>query len=137
MNLWPALIGLIIAIPSAALGYLGYRRSMRVDKVAEQAGIATTHATSIGQVVDGLNKLTANLQSDNEILRQQVVEIRLAVERCQARIDAVEEGNVDLRAENRQLKHENELLHAEIKALHVENEELKARIAELEKNATH
>lgn len=66
----PAVIGLLVAIPSSALGYLGYRRSRQNDLVAEQAGIATTQNTSIGQVIAGLDGLVANLQEDNKALRE-------------------------------------------------------------------
>lgn len=65
----PAVVGLLVAIPSASLGYLGYRRSRQNDLVAEQAGIATTQNTSIGQVIAGLDGLVANLQEENGRMR--------------------------------------------------------------------
>lgn len=83
-SLWqhPAVIGLLIGLPSSALGYLVYRRSRDVDKVAEQAGIATGQRESIGQVVDGLNKIITALQQDNALLREEVVAGRKDIAAC-------------------------------------------------------
>lgn len=78
----PALwVALVAAVPSAALGLLGYRRSQRNDEVAEQAGIATSQHSSIGQVVDGLDRLVENLQEDNRALREHVRELNVKLDR--------------------------------------------------------
>lgn len=66
----PAVVGVIVAIPATAIGYIGYRRSVHNDKVAEEAAIATTQNTSIGQVIDGLNTIVFNLREDNKALRE-------------------------------------------------------------------
>lgn len=76
----PAVVGLLVAIPSAALGYLGYRRSRQNDLVAERAGIATTQSASIGQVVAGMDSLVANLQEDNRALREHVKELNVKLD---------------------------------------------------------
>jgi hypothetical protein len=68
----PAVIGLLVGLPSAALGYLAYRQSQKKDKIAEQAGIATVESGTIGQVIGGLNDLVGRLQEDNAILRTKV-----------------------------------------------------------------
>lgn len=130
----PAVVGIIIALPATALGYLGYRRSLGLDRVAEQAGMATTNAASIGQVVDGLNKVIVAVQSDNSDLRKEVLALRATVDEIRARLDAVETGNIDLRAKNQELERENGALHAENEALRVEVDALRARIDELERN---
>jgi hypothetical protein len=62
-------LALVAAFPSLLLGYLAYKRAQKVDAIAEQAGIATVESGTIGQVIDGLNRLIANLQTDNEVLR--------------------------------------------------------------------
>lgn len=77
----PAVVGLIVAIPSATLGYLGYRRSRHIDAVAEQAGVQSSQSASIGQVVDGLNALVGNLQEDNRALREHVKELNVKLDR--------------------------------------------------------
>lgn len=76
----PAVIGLIVALPSALLGWLGYRRSRQNDLVAERAGIATSQSASIGQVVEGMDRLVANLQADNRELREHVKELNLKLD---------------------------------------------------------
>lgn len=68
----PAIIGLIVAIPSFTLGYLGYRRSVKVDKAAEKSGEASASTAAVGQVIQGLNSLIDSLQEDNALLRESV-----------------------------------------------------------------
>lgn len=118
----PAIVGLIIAVPSAVLGYLGFRRSQAVDESTKQAGIATGQSIWMGQV-----------QDDNKTLRDEVRELRQTVASIQARLDAVEAGSTDLRAQNRELRREIGLLHDENEALKIENAGLKTRIGELER----
>ena len=65
----PAFVGLVVAIPSLLLGYLAFKQSQKVDATVAQAGIATVESGTIGQVIDGLNKLVSNLQADNSVLR--------------------------------------------------------------------
>lgn len=129
----PAVVGLIIALPASILGYLGYRRSRGVDEAAKQAGDATRNATSIGQVVDGLNSVIAAVQSDNVDLRNEVKSLKHTVEEIRDRLDAVEKANTDLRTRERELERENGVLRAENQALKVEVQELRARIDELER----
>lgn len=129
----PAVVGLVLAIPATVLGYLGYRRSLKVDEAAKQAGIATSQSVSVGQAVDGLNRVIAALQEDNEILRKDVKDLRAGVELIQARLDVVESGNLDLVAKLRETERENVILHAENEALKLKIEKLEARIDELER----
>lgn len=84
----PAFVGIVVAIPSAALGYLGYRRARHIDKIAEQAGIATSETTSIGQVIEGLNAIIANLQKDNEVLRTELSRCQRVIDDRIARLDS-------------------------------------------------
>lgn len=65
----PVFIGVLVGLPSAMLGYLGYRQARKNDAVAAQAGIATAESGTISQVIEGQNKLVANLQTDNAVLR--------------------------------------------------------------------
>lgn len=72
----PAVVGLILAIPGAILGYLGYRRSLEVDDATEQAGLVSGQTTTIALAVDSLNKVIAVLQEDNKILRGDIIALR-------------------------------------------------------------
>jgi chromosome segregation ATPase len=83
----PLLLLVIGAIPSFILGYLGYRRSVRVDKVTEQSGAASNELEAVGQVIDGLNKLVANLQEDNKHLREDVTALRARLKEIETAID--------------------------------------------------
>jgi regulator of replication initiation timing len=77
----PAVIGLVVAIPSFILGYLGYRRSVKVDKTTDQSRVASSQVGAVGQVIDGLNQLIDNLQEDNKLLRLSVRELRDKLDR--------------------------------------------------------
>lgn len=70
------LAAMLAAFVSGVLGLLGYRRSMHNDEVAERAGIASTQSASIGQVIDGQDKLIENLQAANLVLRQENAALR-------------------------------------------------------------
>lgn len=92
----PAVIGLLIAVPSFVLGLLGYLRSRKVDEVAEQSGAASQDINKVGQVIDGLNSLVTSLQDDNKTLRQEIeglrsrlAELRASYEKMEGEIDAL------------------------------------------------
>lgn len=121
----PAVVGIIIAIPATVLGYLGYRRSLGVDKAVE----------SVGEMAGHIGLINA-LQADNLVLRGELTLLREGVELIQKRLDVVEDGSEVLQAKNRDLEREIVVLHMENEALRVENEKLTARISELE-NANH
>lgn len=88
-NFWsnPIVIGIVVAIPSSILGYLGYKRSVKSDKVAADSTIASTHAAAINQVIDGLNKLIDGLQEDNKELRSSILSLSIKLK------EAIEENS--------------------------------------------
>lgn len=63
---------LIAAALSAPMAILAYRRSIKVDKVAEKAGIATETRAGTAQIIEGLSMLIDNLQEDNKAFRDEV-----------------------------------------------------------------
>jgi len=89
-NLWPAVVGLLVALPSAAIAYLAYRRGMRADAVAATATVATVQSGSVAQVIDGLNALVAALQTDNRTLRKTIERLEARVILMQDAIDRLE-----------------------------------------------
>lgn len=105
-SLWqhPAVIGLLVGLPSSALGYMVYRRSRDVDDVAEQAGIATGQRESIGQVVDGLNRIITALQDDNGLLRKEVISGRTDIDVCLRNVSELRKRVDELETEIRRLK---------------------------------
>lgn len=70
---YPSMVAIIVAIPSAVLGFLAWRRSAQVDKITAQSGAASAQIGAVNQVIDGLNRLVDNLQEDNKTLRENVV----------------------------------------------------------------
>lgn len=73
----PAVVGLIIGIPAFILGYLGYRRAVKVDKSTDNAAVVAAQTGSVGQVISGLNDLIESLQEDNKIWRENFKELSL------------------------------------------------------------
>lgn len=73
----PAVVGLLIGIPSFLLGWLGYRRAVKVDKATENSAVIATQTGSVGQVIAGLNGLIENLQEDNQVWRENFKELSL------------------------------------------------------------
>ena len=63
---------LLIGLPATMLGALAYRRSRKVDAVAEQSGVATENRAGTAQIIQGLNDLVSNLQTDNKVFREDI-----------------------------------------------------------------
>lgn len=120
----PTIVGLILLIPGTVLGYLGLRLSRARDAVVKEEGASSGQVAWAGLVYQ-----------DNTALREEVKELRKIVEAIQDRLDVVEAGSTDLRAENLALKRENGLLHSENDAMKLEIGTLKDRISELETRA--
>lgn len=80
-----SLVALFGIISTGLLGWFGYRRSKKADTVAERAG-------AVEQIINGLNTLVDNLQEDNKILRDNVKELRDALQ-------AVTQERDEIRAE--------------------------------------
>jgi hypothetical protein len=97
----PAIVGLIVGLPAFILGCLAYLRSRNVDAVAEQAGAASHDIEQVGQVIDGLNKLIANLQEDNKNLRLDILDLRLKMKDMGAIIDVLEHESRSARKASR------------------------------------
>lgn len=70
-----ALVALIAAVPAFLIGFLAYRRSLKVDEVSEQSGLASNHRAGTAQVIEGLNKLIDQLQEDNESFRRDIKDL--------------------------------------------------------------
>lgn len=70
MDWSPAVIGLIIGIPSFIIGILGYRRASKVDKSTETSAVIAAQTGMQGQIIGGLNQWIDNLQDDNKSFRE-------------------------------------------------------------------
>lgn len=69
MDIHPVIQAILIGLPATILGILAYRRSRKVDAVAEQSGVATETRAGIAQIIQGLNDMIENLQEDNQVFR--------------------------------------------------------------------
>lgn len=77
MDWSPAIIGLVIGVPSFIIGILGYRRANKIDKATETAAMIAAQTGSVSQVITGLNTLIENLQEDNKAWRDNFRELSL------------------------------------------------------------
>lgn len=68
-----AIVTALGIVSTFILGYIGYKQSRRANQTAEKAG-------AIEQIISGLNILIDNLQEDNKILRDNVKELRDALQ---------------------------------------------------------
>lgn len=100
----PILVGLFSAALSFLLGFLVYRRSIKVDKVAEQSSAAISQVTAINQVITGLNQIVDNLQDDNKLLRESVSVLRESFSRLEIRLKEVTTENYKLETDLRELR---------------------------------
>lgn len=73
----PAIIGLVIGVPSFILGVLGYRRAVKVDKATNTAAMIAAQSGTTAQIIAGLNVLIENLQEDNKTWRENFKELSL------------------------------------------------------------
>lgn len=83
-EVWKALI---IGAPAAALGYLAFRRSQKVDSVSEQSGIATQASAGIAQIQSSLNDLVDSLQEDNKAFREDIKYLTARLDACNTERD--------------------------------------------------
>jgi len=70
-----AILALLTIIPSFALGYLAYRRSLKVDAVSEKSGIASDTRAGVAQTLDTLSNLADQFQEDNRDLREELKQL--------------------------------------------------------------
>lgn len=73
------IIGGVSTISATLLGWFIYRRSVRIDKVSEQTGIASDKTAGIAQAFEGLkehiaglNAFIAMLQEDSRIDKEDI-----------------------------------------------------------------
>lgn len=74
----PVVVGILVGVPSAVLGFLGYQRSKTADKNAHEQG-------AVGQIIAGLNSLVTQLSADN-------AELRTRIEAMEQKVTALEQA---------------------------------------------
>lgn len=88
----PIIVGLVLTVPSFAIGYWGLRRSQKIDKV-------TASTEAVTQIINGLNVLVDNVTSQRDYWRGQAVEadaLRKQVAELQVKLEACMAENVAL-----------------------------------------
>lgn len=102
----PAVVGLILAIPTVALAYIGYRRSIPRDKAAAQVGVDAGHIGLITALQadnqdlrDELRALRGEHAAEVRALRKDYADLREGLGLVQARLEVVEAENARLERE--------------------------------------
>lgn len=72
----PAVISLIVGLPTSAGVYFAYRIARQKDKADEQSSNDAHDVLVTAQVIDGMNKIAMNLQEDNRNLRLLVTNLQ-------------------------------------------------------------
>lgn len=97
---------ILIGLPATVLGFLAYRRSRKVDAVAEQSGIANETRAGTAQIIEGLNSLVDALQEDNKTFRDEGRAFRDEVRNLTLRVNEVVAERDELRRERDSLRRE-------------------------------
>lgn len=94
-----ALAGVLALIPALAVSYFGYKKAVKVDTLAAQAGMATTATISTGQVMTSLNDIIERYAEDNVGLRERLDKVMATLEEVRGKLDQKDELIGELRAE--------------------------------------
>lgn len=78
----PAVIGLIVGLPTSVYGYLAYRRAEKLDKDAAKVAIIAIQGEGVQRVIDGLDRMVANLQADNKDARESSEDLSRRLKEC-------------------------------------------------------
>lgn len=71
----PVIVGFLVGLPTIVLGWLGYQRSVRLDRVAARSAAIESGKVTTQTIIDGLDRIVANLREDNKMLREQLTAI--------------------------------------------------------------
>lgn len=71
-----AIYGIVTLLISLVIPYLLYRRSKKVDAVAEQAGVSASSQAGTAQIIEGLNKMLDNQQEETNLWRTDFKDLR-------------------------------------------------------------
>lgn len=88
----PAVVGILIGIPTTVVGVLVYRRGKKADDVATEKG-------TIGAVYAGFDKIIENLQEDNADLRSRLERVETLEGTVRTLLDRVARLERYIRAE--------------------------------------
>jgi lipopolysaccharide biosynthesis regulator YciM len=68
----PAVVGLLIAMPSVWLGWLAYRRSVRANNISAVSKSSEQVYQGLDQLIDALQEDNASLRVRNQVLSEQL-----------------------------------------------------------------
>lgn len=78
----PMVIGLIVGLPASVFGFLAYRRSEKLDDKASQVAVIAIQGEGVQRVIDGLDRIVINLQTDNKEARELAADLTRRLKEC-------------------------------------------------------
>lgn len=90
-------IALVAAVPAFLIGFLAYRRSIKVDKVSAQSGVASDQRAGTQQLIEGLNTLLDQAQETIKEDREVKKLLEARIEKFIVDLDACKAENARLR----------------------------------------
>lgn len=89
-------VGAIVAVAMALLGWAGWWRTRGMDKEAKKRSTDTESADKRREVIENLDIIIENLQGDNKALRDELGRLYQRIERLEGRIAEIENGRNEL-----------------------------------------
>lgn len=80
-------VGLVVGLPTSIFGIIAYRRAEKLDEEAAQAAAIAVHGDAVQRVIDGLDRMVANLQTDNKIGRELAADLARRLNECREAYD--------------------------------------------------
>lgn len=83
----PMIVGLIVGLPTTVFGIIAYRRAEKLDEEAARVVVITAQGEGIQRLIDGLNRMITNLQTDNKIGREMAEDLTRRLNECREAYD--------------------------------------------------
>ena len=82
----PVLIGLLIGLPASIVGFLGYRRTLKVDELARETEASTARTKENRGIIKGQDRFINTLQKEIKEQRTLITDLRGRVERLEEQL---------------------------------------------------
>lgn len=78
----PIIVGVVVGLPTSLWGFLAYRRAAKLDEEAAVAAVLVTQGDAIQRVINGLDRMVSNLQTDNKDARELATDLSRRLNEC-------------------------------------------------------
>lgn len=78
----PIIVGVVVGLPTSLWGFLAYRRAEKLDEEAARVAVIATEGVAVQRVIDGLDRMVTNLQTDNREARESLGDLARQLREC-------------------------------------------------------